>query len=71
MRDNRNSDPGKNNAFIQMIRQAEELWNEYKGLDYMTNKEVKRQIIKLEKAVEKLQSIDWKTEFELLKKLYE
>jgi hypothetical protein len=66
----RNIDPGKNNAFIQMIRQAEEIWNDYKGVEYCNGKfHKKKQIESLEKKVAKLKEIDWDKEFELLKKL--
>jgi hypothetical protein len=70
MRGSQNEDPGKNNSFIQMIRQAEEIWNEYKGLNYMNPKECKRQLVKLKKMFAKLKEIDWEKEFEFLELLH-
>lgn len=67
---NDNVDPGKNNAFIQMIRQSEELWNEYKGLSYILPSKRKRHIEKLKKMVEKLKNINWEQEFQILEELY-
>jgi len=64
------SNESKNDPFLILSIQVAELWNERKAIEWITKKNKKRQLEKLEKMVAKIKAIDFDEEFKMLKELH-
>lgn len=59
-----------NNPFLELAQQTAFLWNEYKALNYTSERNQRKQVEKLKKLVTNLKAIDFTKEFEMLDEIY-